>query len=124
MRLGVLDVGSNTVHLLVVDAHRGGHPDPVTSHKSELRLAELLYPDGSLGARGTDVLVQAVSAARRAAVAEGVDDLLAFATSAVRDATDAPSVLAVMEAGAPDAAARAGVPDVPSGEDVAAQVYG
>jgi hypothetical protein len=26
MRLGVLDVGSNTVHLLVVDAHRGGTP--------------------------------------------------------------------------------------------------
>jgi exopolyphosphatase/pppGpp-phosphohydrolase len=25
MRLGVLDVGSNTVHLLVVDAHRGAH---------------------------------------------------------------------------------------------------
>ncbi len=49
MRLGVLDVGSNTVHLLVVDAHQGGHPDPVRSHKNELRLAELLQPDGSLG---------------------------------------------------------------------------
>ena len=29
MRLGVLDVGSNTVHLLVVDAHRGAHPEPM-----------------------------------------------------------------------------------------------
>ncbi len=26
MRLGVIDVGSSTVHLLVVDAHPGGHP--------------------------------------------------------------------------------------------------
>ncbi|MEU0765268.1 Ppx/GppA family phosphatase, partial [Streptomyces microflavus] len=26
MRLGVLDVGSNTVHRLVVDAHHGAHP--------------------------------------------------------------------------------------------------
>jgi exopolyphosphatase/pppGpp-phosphohydrolase len=26
MRLGVLDVGSNTVHLLVVDAHPGARP--------------------------------------------------------------------------------------------------
>ena len=25
MRLGVLDIGSNTGHLLVVDAHRGAH---------------------------------------------------------------------------------------------------
>lgn len=102
MRLGVLDVGSNTVHLLVVDAHRGGHPDPVRSHKSELRLAELLRPDGSLGAAGTEALVQAVAEARAAADEEGVDDLLAFATSAVRDATDSAQVLAAV-------AERAGV---------------
>ena len=63
----MLDVGSNTVHLLVVDAHRGGHPDPVRSHKTPLRLAELLQDDGSLGAHGTDVLVEAVAAAREAA---------------------------------------------------------
>jgi exopolyphosphatase / guanosine-5'-triphosphate,3'-diphosphate pyrophosphatase len=93
MRLGVLDVGSNTVHLLVVDAHQGGHPDPVRSHKNELRLAELLRPDGSLGAHGTSVLVQAATEARPAAEDEGVDDLVAFATSAVRDATDSATVL-------------------------------
>jgi exopolyphosphatase/guanosine-5'-triphosphate,3'-diphosphate pyrophosphatase len=93
MRLGVLDVGSNTVHLLVVDAHRGAHPDPVRSHKAELHLAELLQPDGSLGSLGTEVLVDAVRTAREAAEAEGVEDLVAFATSAVRDATDSPTVL-------------------------------
>jgi exopolyphosphatase/guanosine-5'-triphosphate,3'-diphosphate pyrophosphatase len=90
----VLDVGSNTVHLLVVDAHRGGHPSPVRSHKTPLHLAELLQPDGSLGERGTQVLVQAVAAARSAADDEGVEDLMAFATSAVRDATDSAQVLA------------------------------
>ena len=93
MRLGVLDVGSNTVHLLVVDAHRGGHPDPVRSHKAELHLAELLQPDGSLGSPGTEVLVDAVRDARKAADDEGVEDLVAFATSAVRDATDSGAVL-------------------------------
>ena len=93
MRLGVLDVGSNTVHLLVVDAHRGGHPDPVRSHKTALRLAELLQVDGSLGRHGTAVLVDAVADARSAADDEGVEDLLAFATSAVRDATDSAEVL-------------------------------
>ncbi|MDT7548796.1 MAG: exopolyphosphatase / guanosine-5-triphosphate,3-diphosphate pyrophosphatase [Actinomycetota bacterium] len=94
MRLGVLDVGSNTVHLLIVDAHPGGHPDPVRSHKTELQLAELLQADGSLGPAGTDVLVAAVSSARVEAEAEGVEDLVAFATSAVRDATDSVDVLA------------------------------
>ncbi|MBK5307596.1 MAG: Ppx/GppA family phosphatase [Frankiaceae bacterium] len=94
MRLGVLDVGSNTVHLLVVDAHSGAHPDPVRSHKSELQLAELLDDDGSLGPDGTDVLVAAIAAARAEAEQEGVEDLVAFATSAVRDATDSAEVLA------------------------------
>ena len=96
MRLGVLDVGSNTVHLLVVDAHQGGHPDPVRSHKRWLRLAELLRPDGSLGPQGTDALVAAVAAAGKAAQKEGVEDLVAFATSAVRDATDSAAVLAAV----------------------------
>ena len=96
MRLGVLDVGSNTVHLLVVDAHRGGHPDPVRSHKTDLHLAELLRPDGSLGADGAAALCTAVADARAAADDEGAEDLVAFATSAVRDATDSAQVLAAV----------------------------
>ena len=46
MRLGVLDIGSNTGHLLVVDAHRGAAPLPAYSHKEPLRLAEHLDDDG------------------------------------------------------------------------------
>ena len=113
MRLGVLDVGSNTVHLLVVDAHRGGHPDPVRSHKSELHLAELLQADGGLGEHGSRVLCDAVASAAGAAREEGVEDLLAFATSAVRDATDGAQVLAAVRE-------RTGVElQVLSGEDEA-----
>jgi exopolyphosphatase / guanosine-5'-triphosphate,3'-diphosphate pyrophosphatase len=93
MRLGVLDVGSNTVHLLVVDAHRGAHPMPARSEKSMLRLAEHLDGSGKLGRRGADALVTAVSAAVRSAKELGCDDLLAFATSAVRDAMNSARVL-------------------------------
>lgn len=93
MRQGVLDVGSNTVHLLLVDAHQGGQPLPVRKERTELRLAELLEPDGSLSAGGADRLVAAVAAARRTADELGADDLTAFATSAVRDATNSAEVL-------------------------------
>ncbi len=93
MRLGVLDVGSNTVHLLVVDAHRGGHPMPTHSEKSMLRLAELVSPDGRLSKQSASALVAAVVQARNAARRLGCDDLLAFATSAVRDAENAGAVL-------------------------------
>ena len=94
MRLGVLDVGSNTVHLLVVDAHRGGHPTPMTSEKSELRLAEHLDAGGGLTPVGAEALVGAVERANVAAAAAGCADLLAFATSALRDATNSAAVLA------------------------------
>ncbi|PZG00996.1 Ppx/GppA phosphatase family protein [Micromonospora deserti] len=94
MRLGVLDVGSNTVHLLVVDAHHGAHPWPARSEKVVLRLAEQIGPDGALTEAGADGLVKAVSMAKAAAAGLEVDDLLAFATSAVRDATNAQEVLA------------------------------
>jgi len=93
MRLGVLDVGSNTVHLLVVDAHRGGHPMPARSVKSVLRLAEHVDSDGRLSRRGADALVAAIAAARRAATELECDDLLSFATSALREASNAAKVL-------------------------------
>ncbi|MCW3843144.1 Ppx/GppA family phosphatase [Micromonospora yasonensis] len=94
MRLGVLDVGSNTVHLLVVDAHHGAHPWPAHSEKVVLRLAEQIGPDGALTDAGADGLVKAVGMARAAADGLNAEDLLAFATSAVREATNAGEVLA------------------------------
>ena len=93
MRLGVLDVGSNTVHLLVVDAHPGARPLPAHSHKAELRLAELLDPDGAIGSLGVDKLVTTVADALQAAEDKGCEDVLAFATSAVREASNADQVL-------------------------------
>jgi exopolyphosphatase / guanosine-5'-triphosphate,3'-diphosphate pyrophosphatase len=94
MRLGVLDVGSNTVHLLVVDAHRGAHPWPALSEKTVLRLAERIGPTGRLREDGADALVEAVRSARAAARRHGARELLAFATSAVRDAKNSAEVLA------------------------------
>lgn len=94
MRLGVLDVGSNTVHLLVVDAHPGARPLPAYSHKTDLRLAELLEPDGRLGERGAERLVETVAEALEVAEDKGVEDLLPFATSALREAPNGEDVLA------------------------------
>ncbi|MFE4371407.1 Ppx/GppA family phosphatase [Streptomyces sp. NPDC056835] len=93
MRLGVLDVGSNTVHLLAVDAHRGARPLPAHSYKAELRLAELLDEDGAIGPDGVDRLVSTITDALQAAEDKGCEDVLPFATSAVREASNAEQVL-------------------------------
>ncbi|MGW6306013.1 Ppx/GppA phosphatase family protein [Streptomyces niveus] len=94
MRLGVLDVGSNTVHLLAVDAHRGARPLPAHSHKTELRLAELLDADGAIGPEGVERLVATIAEALVAAEDKGCEAVLSFATSAVREASNADHVLA------------------------------
>jgi exopolyphosphatase / guanosine-5'-triphosphate,3'-diphosphate pyrophosphatase len=93
MRLGVLDVGSNTVHLLVVDVHRGAQPTPQLSRSSVLCLADHIDKRGDLSLAGADGLVGACVGARRQAKELGCDELLAFATSAVRDAGNATKVL-------------------------------
>jgi exopolyphosphatase/guanosine-5'-triphosphate,3'-diphosphate pyrophosphatase len=94
VRLGVLDVGSNTVHLLVVDAHRGAHPMPASSQRTVLRLAERLTDDGDLSEEGIDDLVRTVAEAKKSARKLGCEDLMAFATSAVRDCGNVADVLA------------------------------
>jgi exopolyphosphatase/guanosine-5'-triphosphate,3'-diphosphate pyrophosphatase len=94
MRLGVLDVGSNTVHLLVVDAHPGARPMPASSHKEELRLVEHLEPDGRIGAEGIAALIRFISSCLEVAEDFGVEEMVAFATSALREAPNGEQVLA------------------------------
>jgi len=93
MRLGVLDVGSNTVHLLVVDAHPGARPLPATSHKEELQLARHLLDDGRIAPEGADALEKFVATCLDVAEDRGVQELLAFATSALREAPNGEQVL-------------------------------
>jgi len=94
MRLGVLDVGSNTVHLLVVDAYQGARPLPAFSHKAELRLAAHLEDDSSLSRPGERSLRGVVEEALRIAEDKGVEEIIGFATSAVREAVNGEQVLA------------------------------
>jgi exopolyphosphatase/guanosine-5'-triphosphate,3'-diphosphate pyrophosphatase len=89
----VLDVGSNTVHLLLVDAHPGARPLPAFKHKAQLRLAELLKPDGTVGTNGADQLVAFCREAVAMAEDKGAESILAFATSALREASNGAAVL-------------------------------
>jgi exopolyphosphatase / guanosine-5'-triphosphate,3'-diphosphate pyrophosphatase len=99
MRLGVLDVGSNTVHFFVVDAHQGGRPLPVFSHKAELHLGDHLDDQNRLAASVARKLGAFVTGALQIAEDKGVEELLAFATSAVRDAANGDEVLASVQDG-------------------------
>ena len=97
MRLGVLDVGSNTVHLLVVDAHHGGAPVPAHSHKTELKLSEHLTDDGRIDDEAIELLTEFVKSSLDVAEDVGVTEIMAFATSAIREAANGEQVIAEVE---------------------------
>src|SRR5579875_3808272 len=98
MRLGVVDVGSNTVHMLVVDAHQGAPPLPAYKHKAELRLMEQADSAGRLTGECEAQLRRFVFEALQVAEDKGVQELIAFATSAVRDAPNGEEMLGRIEA--------------------------
>ncbi|WP_394940011.1 Ppx/GppA phosphatase family protein [Psychromicrobium sp. YIM B11713] len=93
MRLGVLDIGSNTVHLLLVDAHPGGQPVPFASHKRPLSLVQYLDDDGAITEAGQNELIEFVLEAREFALKHQAQDLLAFCTSAIRESSNGEQVL-------------------------------
>ena len=94
MRLGVLDVGSNTIHLQVMDAHPGARPTPTTNYKVDLRLTEYLDISGAISAGGIKLLNDAIEEAIAHARVNETDEILAFATSAVRDASNGAQIIA------------------------------
>lgn len=93
MRLGVLDVGSNTIHLVVVDAHVGARPTPEASQKKTLRLMRYLTPDGSISDEGVDTIMSAMHDAAKVIRRSNLDALLPMATSALREAKNGPALL-------------------------------
>lgn len=94
MRLGVLDIGSNTVHLLLVDAHTGATPVPFASFKRPLQLVAFLDKSGAITEAGQRELLAFIAGAIHFAEQNGAEDLLAFATSAIREAANGEAVLA------------------------------
>ena len=93
MRLGVLDIGSNTVHLLLVDARPGARPTAFASHKRPLQLVSYLDADGAISEAGQDELIGFVNEAWDFARRHGAQDLLAFSTSAIRESANGTQVL-------------------------------
>jgi len=93
VRLGVLDVGSNTIHLQVMDAHPGARPTPTTNYKVELRLTEYLDVSGAISARGIQLLNDAIAEAVAHARVNETDEILAFATSALREASNGTQII-------------------------------
>ena len=78
---------------MAVDAYGGGRPTPMSDWKQPLRLVELLDKKGNIEQKGIDKLVDACQEAADLSNNLKCQEVLAFATSAVRSATNSEDVL-------------------------------
>lgn len=92
VRLGVLDVGSNTVNLVVAEAD-SGLPLPVHAWEQRPRLAHRLPADGTIGPEAVDRMIGSVREAAVEAHRVGVNRMFAYTTAVVRDAPNREAVL-------------------------------
>ena len=93
MRLGVLDVGSNTVHLQVVDTHPGARPNAAFNYKEELRLTQYLTDDHKISDEGITNLRKCIQNAIAQSQNAKTQELLPFATSALREAQNGDEII-------------------------------
>ncbi|UFU02902.1 Ppx/GppA family phosphatase [Ruania suaedae] len=94
MRLGVLDIGSNTIHLLVFDVVRGARPIPEVDERVSMRLMRYLSDEGEIVGEGKAALLEAVDGLMEVTRTHAVDETLVIVTSAIREATNGEEILA------------------------------
>jgi exopolyphosphatase / guanosine-5'-triphosphate,3'-diphosphate pyrophosphatase len=95
-RVGVVDIGSNTVRLVVYDVPTR-LPLPIFNEKAQCALGLGLAKSGRLNPKGVDEALRSLLRFVRLAGAMGVDRLEMVATAAVRDASDGPAFVARAE---------------------------
>ena len=93
MRLGVLDVGSNTVHLQIVDTSPGARPNPTFNYKEELKLTQYISEDNLVSDEGIEKLRSSIKRAIEQSASVQTQELLPFATSALREAINGDEII-------------------------------
>ena len=96
MRLGVLDVGSNTVHLQVVDTSPGARPNPTFNYKEELRLTQYIDENNLVSEEGIRKLRECIQRAIAQSASVKTQELLPFATSALREASNGEEIISAI----------------------------
>src|SRR4051794_23840674 len=92
-RLGVLDIGSNSAQLQIVDLRHGAPPLPAYAVKNPVLLGEEIDENGCVSPVGVDRVTAAACAAMEAVRAHAVESLYVFATAAIRDAVNREEIL-------------------------------
>ncbi len=93
MRIAALDLGTNSFHLLVADAHPDGTFTPLVSEKETLRLGEVVTVQGVIPDAIVERIVATVRRFHMLAESSDADETVACATSALRTATNGGAIV-------------------------------
>jgi exopolyphosphatase/guanosine-5'-triphosphate,3'-diphosphate pyrophosphatase len=86
MKVAAIDIGSNSVHLVVSRLYTPGSREVLDREREMLRLGDSTFRDGCVPPRELDRAIDVLKRYRAIAEAHGVNAVLAVATSAIRDA--------------------------------------
>jgi exopolyphosphatase / guanosine-5'-triphosphate,3'-diphosphate pyrophosphatase len=98
MRIAAIDLGSNSLHLLVVEARPDGTFQPLCQEKEMLRLGDVVSRTGRITPAALDDLLGTIRHFAALAAANGADEIVARATAALRDADNGAEVVDRVEA--------------------------
>jgi exopolyphosphatase/guanosine-5'-triphosphate,3'-diphosphate pyrophosphatase len=96
MKVAAIDVGSNSVHMVVVEANAGRDLRVLDREKDMVRLGDSAFRDGRLEASAQARALSTIARFQRIAERQDVDAVLCAATSAVRDAANGKAFLALV----------------------------
>lgn len=120
-KYAAIDIGSNAARLLIGEiASENGHPfvKKISYTRLPLRLGGEVFEDGKISARKADDFVKTMKAFALIADIFNVDEIRACATSAMRDASNGPEVIARVKS-------EAGIKiEIISGDEEARLIFG
>src|SRR6476646_7869266 len=88
LRLAAIDVGSNSIHMIVAQADADGAVTTLWRMKEPVGLGRMSFPSRRLSKVAMDSAIATLARFKQAALQRGAEKIVAVATSAVREATN------------------------------------
>src|SRR5262245_58791864 len=88
MKLAAIDLGSNSLHMVIVEVSGSGAFRVIDREKEMVRLGALTLSRGQLSAAAMKRGLEALAKYKRLAATHSVDKIIAVATSAIREASN------------------------------------
>ncbi|MFC6464221.1 exopolyphosphatase [Marinilactibacillus sp. GCM10026970] len=92
-RVGLIDVGSNTIRLVIFEIDQNQTITELQNIKTPARLVQYLEKDGTMSKKGISVLVTTLESFTEIAERYHIESMIPVATAAIRQSTNAKAIL-------------------------------